>query len=132
MTMNSAEPAVVELPPPCAESTHELVRDMITRVADKWTMLVIATLAEGPVRFTALLDAIPGISHRMLTRTLRSLQRDGMVLRTAYAEVPPRVEYTLTALGATLIGPVVAFVDWAERHQEQVRAHRDQFDHVAQ
>ena len=128
MTQTTIDGALIDVPPPCAESIHELVRDMVTRVADKWTMLVIRSLADGPTRFTALMDAIPGISHRMLTRTLRSLHRDGMVTRTAYAEVPPRVEYALTALGATLIDPVAAFVEWAERHQEEVTSNRQRFD----
>lgn len=112
----------------CEQGRRGLVRDMITRVADKWTMLIIEQLSAGPMRFTALMSSVPGISHRMLTQTLRALQRDGMVTRTAYAEVPPRVEYELTELGRTLIGPVAAFVRWAQDHHAEVTANRDAYD----
>ncbi|MDO8381682.1 MAG: helix-turn-helix domain-containing protein [Microbacterium sp.] len=112
----------------CTESTRILVRDMLVRVADKWTMFVIEQLAPGPMRFTTLMSCVPGISHRMLTQTLRALQRDGMVTRTAYAEVPPRVEYELTELGRTLIGRVAAFVAWAQDHHAEVTANRESFD----
>jgi len=109
-------------------STRALVRDVLDRVGDKWTLLVIRRLAGGPLRFTALQDAVTGISHRMLTRTLRSLERDGMVSRTVYAQVPPRVDYALTPLGATLLEPVMAIIEWVERHQDEVEAHRAAFD----
>lgn len=112
----------------CEDARRGLVRDMIVRVADKWTMLIIEQLSSGPMRFTALMASVPGISHRMLTQTLRALQRDGMVSRTAYAEVPPRVEYELTPLGRTLIGPVAAFVAWAQDHHAEVMANRDAYD----
>ncbi len=111
-----------------APSTRALVRDILERVSDKWTMFVIGILAEGPQRFGALQACVPGISHRMLTRTLRALERDGMVTRTVYAQVPPRVDYELTPLGATLIEPVLAFVGWVERHQDEVEANRAAFD----
>ena len=112
----------------CADARRGLVRDMLVRVGDKWTMLTIEQLSAGPMRFTALMSSVPGISHRMLTQTLRALQRDGMVSRTAYAEVPPRVEYELTPLGRTLIGPVAAFVTWAKDHHAEVTANRDAYD----
>lgn len=112
----------------CSAGQKTLVREMLTRIGDKWTMLVISTLAEGPLRFSALLGEINGISHRMLTVTLRALQRDGVVTRTAYAEVPPRVEYELTPLGATLIVPLAALIDWVEGHQHEVAASRSRFD----
>ena len=112
----------------CADTRRGLVRDMLVRVGDKWTMLTIEQLSAGPMRFTALMSSVPGISHRMLTQTLRALQRDGMVSRTAYAEVPPRVEYELTPLGRTLIGPVAAFVAWAQDHYVEVMANRDAYD----
>lgn len=112
----------------CADARRGLVRDMLVRVGDKWTMLTIEQLSAGPMRFTALMSCVPGISHRMLTQTLRALQRDGMVSRTAYAEVPPRVEYELTPLGRTLIGPVAAFVAWAQDHYVEVMANRDAYD----
>jgi len=109
-------------------SARALVRDLLERVGDKWTLLVIRGLADGPVRFTSLQDAVTGISHRMLTRTLRALERDGMVARTVYAEVPPRVEYELTRLGATLLEPVMAMVEWVDRHRAEVEANRAAFD----
>ena len=101
---------------------------MLERVADKWTMLVIVALARGPLRFTRILEANPGISHRMLTKTLLALHRDGMVTRTAYAETPPRVDYELTHLGQTLIDPMSAFVEWAEQYGPQVHDNRAHFD----
>ncbi|HVX08587.1 helix-turn-helix domain-containing protein [Humibacter sp.] len=110
------------------DGARELVRDILDRVSDKWTMLVIRGLADGPVRFTGLLTSVEGISQRMLTRTLRALQRDGMVVRTAYAEVPPRVEYELTDLGRSMVLPVVALVDWALDHRQEVTANRMRFD----
>jgi len=108
--------------------SRALVRDILDRVSDKWTLLVIRRLAAGPMRFTALQDAVAGISHRMLTRTLRALERDGMVTRTVYAQVPPRVDYALTPLGATLTEPVMAIVDWVERHGDEVESNRAAFD----
>jgi DNA-binding HxlR family transcriptional regulator len=110
------------------DGARELVRDILDRVSDKWTMLVIRGLADGPVRFTGLLTSVEGISQRMLTRTLRALQRDGMVVRTAYAEVPPRVEYELTDLGRSMVLPVVALVDWALDHRQEVTGNRMRFD----
>ena len=82
-------------------SYSAVVRQVLDRVGDKWTMLVMRELAEQRMRFTELLRSIDGISQRMLTRTLRELERDGLVTRDVYAEVPPRVEYEITALGST-------------------------------
>ncbi|WP_363355794.1 winged helix-turn-helix transcriptional regulator [Microbacterium sp. LMI12-1-1.1] len=101
---------------------------MLESVADKWTILVIEALAEDTKRFTAIETAVPGISHRMLTRTLRNLERDGMLTRTVYAEVPPRVDYALTSLGRTLIEPVDAFIRWAEQHRHIIDENRGAFD----
>lgn len=108
--------------------TRDLVRDIMTRIADKWTMYVIRRLSSGPMRFTELQASIPGISHRMLTRTLRTLERDGLVNRTTYAQVPPRVDYELTRLGATLRKPVMAIVEWVDAHQSEIEANRAEFD----
>ncbi|MGA1835447.1 helix-turn-helix domain-containing protein [Herbiconiux sp. 11R-BC] len=105
-----------------------LVRDVFTMTADRWSMLVIRALGDGPVRFTGLMAAIEGISHRMLTRTLRSLERDGLVSRTSYPESPPRVEYALTALGRTLMSPVEAFVRWTQAHEQEILDSRSRFD----
>jgi DNA-binding HxlR family transcriptional regulator len=122
--------AGIPLPGPCAAwaDDSDLIRGVVDRVGDKWTVLVIGTLGDGPVRYTELHQAIPGISQRMLTLTLKHLTRDGLVERTAYPEVPPRVEYTLTPLGQTLLSSVLALARWAYDHREDIRAHRAQFD----
>ncbi len=113
---------------PCGSDTHELTRDLLGQVADRWTLLVVAALSDGPQRFSTIQTLVSGVSHRMLSKTLRRLLRDGMVTRTAYAEVPPRVEYELTPLGWTLMDLARGFVDWAQDHGEHVRASRAQFD----
>ena len=95
-------------------------RHALDRIADKYTVLVIVYLQDKPRRFNELQRIISGISQKMLTQTLRSLERDGLVTRTIYAEVPPRVEYALTALGETLIEPLAALRHWAESHIEAV------------
>lgn len=100
------------------------VREVLDRVGDKWSLLVIGTLRNGPVRFGGLEDAVAGISQRMLTRTLKHLVEDGLVSRTAYAEVPPRVEYELTELGRTLVPLVMALAKWAMAHREEINANR--------
>lgn len=100
------------------------VREVLDRIGDKWSLLVIGTLRSGPLRFGALHQAISGISQRMLTLTLNHLVEDGLVVRTAYAEVPPRVEYEVTELGRTLVPLVMALADWAMANHEQINAHR--------
>jgi DNA-binding HxlR family transcriptional regulator len=100
------------------------VREVLDRIGDKWSLLVIGTLRAGPLRFGELAGAIAGISQRMLTLTLRHLVEDGLVVRTAYAEVPPRVEYELTRLGRTLVPLVMALAEWAMANHEQINAHR--------
>ena len=100
------------------------VRAVLDRICDKWTLLVVATLDEGLMRFTELQRHVPGISQRMLTLTLRNLERDGLVSRTAHAEVPPRVEYALTDLGRSLIPPALALAGWAVEHDAQIQASR--------
>lgn len=113
----------------CREpSSRALVRDVFSLTSDKWSMSVIRALTAGPVRFTHLMADIPGISHRMLTRTLRALERDGLVSRTSYPESPPRVEYELTTLGTTLSEPVRAFIDWTRRHRAEIEESRARFD----
>jgi DNA-binding HxlR family transcriptional regulator len=104
-------------------------RAILDRIADKWTTLIIGLLAQSEHRrFNELRRAIGGISQKMLTQTLRDLERDGLVKRTVYAEIPPRVEYALTALGRTLCGPLSALTQWAEQHIGEVRAAQDAFD----
>ncbi|RKN07658.1 transcriptional regulator [Streptomyces radicis] len=97
-------------------------------VGDKWSVLIIGTLAEGPIRYSDLTAAIPGISQRMLTLTLKHLRRSGLVTRTAYAEVPPRVEYALPPLGASLLDTVLALAAWSADHQAEIRHHQATFD----
>jgi DNA-binding HxlR family transcriptional regulator len=104
------------------------VRQILDRIADKWSLLVIALLDEKKLRFGELGREIDGISKRMLTVTLRNLERDGLVSRTVYAEVPPRVEYELTALGRTLLATTQALVSWTEEHQDQIAEARQAFE----
>ena len=104
------------------------VREVLDRIGDKWSLLVIVTLNDGLMRFTALQRHIPGISQRMLTLTLRQLERDGLVSRTVHAEVPPRVEYELTDVGRTLIEPSMALAGWAIENYPRITAARDRFD----
>lgn len=104
------------------------VREVLDRVGDKWSVLLIGVLADGTKRFSELKNAIEGISQRMLTLTLRGLERDGLVKRTVYATVPPRVEYALTSLGRTLIESVTGLAIWAQRHRREIQRARDVFD----
>ncbi|GAA1317651.1 winged helix-turn-helix transcriptional regulator [Leucobacter albus] len=106
----------------------EVFRSILARVGDKWSMMLIGMLQRGPYRFTELKRMTPGISARMLTFTLRQLERDGLVERTVYAEIPPRVEYRATKLGSTLVGPVMAIAEWAATHQAEIVAYRDRYD----
>ncbi|MFG2947839.1 winged helix-turn-helix transcriptional regulator [Streptomyces adustus] len=100
------------------------IRAVLDRICDKWTLLIVVTLEQGRLRFTDLQRQIPGISQRMLTLTLRNLVRDGLVSRTAYAEVPPRVEYALTPTGQSLIAPALALAGWAIEHIAEIEASR--------
>lgn len=103
-------------------------RDVLDRVGDKWSVYVISLLGDGPRRFTDLLRTIDGISQRMLTVTLRGLERDGVVTRTVYPVVPPRVDYDLTPTGHTLLATVRQLVEWAEDHTGDIDAARAQYD----
>lgn len=91
-------------------------RRILDRIGDRWTVLIIGTLASGPTRFSDIRRAVAGISQKMLTQTLRGLERDGLVLRRVYAEVPPRVEYELTDTGHSLTGPLKALERWSIDH----------------
>jgi DNA-binding HxlR family transcriptional regulator len=104
------------------------VRQILDRVADKWSLLVIALLENRRLRFTELRREIDGVSQRMLTVTLRSLERDGLVKRTVHPVVPPRVEYELTPLGGTLHATIRSLVTWTEAHQEEIAAARSAYD----
>jgi DNA-binding HxlR family transcriptional regulator len=104
-------------------------REMLNRIADKWTTLIIGILAHSDRRrFNELRRSIGGISQKMLTQTLRDLERDGLVIRTIYPEIPPRVEYALTPLGKTLCEPLGALGKWASAHIDEVRAAQNRFD----
>jgi DNA-binding HxlR family transcriptional regulator len=103
-------------------------RMVLDRLADKWTVLVVGLLASGTRRFGELRREIAGISPKVLTQTLRALERDGILTRRVYASVPPKVEYALTPLGRTLIGLVDAIRKWAETHIEEVQEAQQTFD----
>ena len=104
------------------------VRDVLDRLGDKWSTLILATLSQGPQRFNALARAVPDISRRMLTETLRHLERDGLIWRKVTPSTPPSVSYGLTPLGTSLMSPLNALIAWAERHQPEIAATRARFD----
>ncbi len=108
----------------------KLVSETLARIGDKWTVLVVELLCEGrsPMRFNEIRRAIDGISQRMLTLTLRSLERDGLVVRTVHPTIPPRVEYALTDLGRTLRTPLVAVAEWARANRGAIDQARQTFD----
>lgn len=122
---------VVRLPGPCSqwdEDDAHFIREILDMIGDKWSVLIIGTLADGPVRYTALAKAIPGISARMLTLTLKHLDRSGLIDRTVFAEVPPRVEYALTPLGTSLLTTVLELANWSAQHHTEIRTHQANFD----
>ncbi len=104
------------------------IREVLARVGDKWSVFVISLLGERTMRFTELQQSIEAVSQRMLTLTLRQLERDGLVKRVVYPVVPPRVEYSLTELGRTLLPPVVALAEWAQMHRVDIDAARAAYD----
>lgn len=113
-----------------SESNDALVREMIKRIADRWTWLVIEALAEGELRFSQLRKEVGGVSQKMLTATLRQLERDGLVSRRVSPTIPPRVDYKLTALGSSLAAAFCGVWLWAEKHHRAVEAARVAFDKV--
>lgn len=106
-------------------------RDVLDRVGDKWSASVIYMLGSGTRRFTELLRSIDGISQRMLTVTLRGLERDGVVSRVVHPVVPPRVDYDLTPMGQTLLSTIQALVEWSHRHTADIDASRAAYDRRA-
>jgi len=104
------------------------VRDVIDRVGDKWSVLLLLELSGGPRRFMVLRRALPDISQRMLTKSLRQLERDGLVSRAVFPTKPPRVEYALTAMGRSLFDALGVLVRWADGHHAAIRGARDAFD----
>ncbi|WP_235199808.1 winged helix-turn-helix transcriptional regulator [Sphingomonas sp. RIT328] len=104
------------------------MRDVLDRIGDKWSTLILGTLAAGPHRFSAVQRTVPDISKRMLTQTFRDLERDGLVARTVFPTKPPSVEYRLTPLGQTILEPLDVLVRWADRSQADIEAARQAFD----
>jgi DNA-binding HxlR family transcriptional regulator len=107
------------------------VADILARIGDKWTVFVVQSLAGGPRRFTEIKRLINGISQRMLTLTLRGLERDGFVTRTVTPTIPPRVDYELTEIGRTLIEPLNTIGEWATTHRQQVEDARAAYDEAS-
>ena len=116
-------PSITHVPDACRAT-----RDVLARVGDKWSMLVVVLLGGGPRRFSELKRTIDGISQRMLSLTLKGLERDGLVRRTVTPSIPPRVDYELTALGVSLWRPVDELGQWARAHQGAMQAARLAFD----
>lgn len=107
-------------------------RHILNRIADKWTALIVGRLQEGPQRFTQLHRSIEGISQKMLTQTLRTLERDGLITRTVFPTVPATVEYALTDLGKTLIAPLEVLRSWSEHHKTEVLTAQKIYDQKAE
>jgi DNA-binding HxlR family transcriptional regulator len=107
------------------------ISQVLARVGDKWSVLIVSLLGDGPRRFNEMKRMVGGISQRMLTLTLRGLERDGLVKRTVFPTVPPRVDYELTELGRSLRVPVDALAEWARAQQPQIQAARNRFDERA-
>ena len=105
-------------------------RRLLDRIGDRWTVLIVGALDPGPQRFGALAARVGGISQKMLAQTLRSLERDGFVTRTVYPEIPPRVEYELTALGRSLQTPLRALEEWAIANMTEVVRHEREYEHA--
>jgi DNA-binding HxlR family transcriptional regulator len=118
--------------PSHSKETCPAIREVLNRVGDKWSVLVIAMLGDGPKRFSELRRSIEGVSQRMLTLTVRGLERDGLLTRTVYPTVPPRVDYALTKLGETLLDPIQALSAWAGEHRFEIQAAREKFDRASQ
>jgi len=104
------------------------VPEVLERVAGKWSILIMVAATAGPIRFTELERAIPSVSRRMLTLTLRNLERDGLVTRTVYPTVPPKVEYELTPIARELRAALLSLTDWAEHHRTAIIAARREYD----
>ncbi|RBP14323.1 HxlR family transcriptional regulator [Roseiarcus fermentans] len=113
---------------PVESADCRAISEVLSRVGDKWTMQVVVTLSDGPRRFNDLKRRVEGISQQMLTRTLKALERDGMVKRTVCATTPPQVEYDLTALGRSLAEPARRLAQWVRGHLGIIHANRRQYD----
>jgi DNA-binding HxlR family transcriptional regulator len=104
------------------------VRDVLDRVSEKWTTLLLIILAEGPKRFSELQRGVPDISKRMLTQSLRNLERDGLISRTVFPTKPPSVEYALTDMGQSFMAPLAHLLDWADGRHDDIRSARQTYD----
>ncbi|MDQ0451033.1 DNA-binding HxlR family transcriptional regulator [Brevundimonas nasdae] len=117
-----------EIPVQIGDEDRALAREMIDRIGDKWTLLIIATLGQSEqMRFTELRDSIEGVSQKMLTKTLRQLERDGLISRKVYPVVPPKVEYRLTPLGHSLLALVTGICSWVSTHLPEIEEARRAF-----
>jgi DNA-binding HxlR family transcriptional regulator len=129
--VGGARPNVLRLPGPCErwdEQDADFIREILDLVGDKWSVLVIGVLAGGDARYSDLDTAIPAISRRMLTLTLKNLQRSGLVDRTSYPQVPPRVEYSLTSLGSSLLSAIEQLAAWSAEKHTEIRRLQDAYD----
>ena len=104
------------------------IRNVVAQIGDKWSLLILFALVDGADRFNSLKSRVVGISQRMLTQTLRDLEREGYVSRTVYAEVPVKVEYELTDMGRDLVKPLYQLVSWADSHQSEIQRSREAYD----
>jgi len=116
--------------PPTVFDASSPARQVLERLADRWTSMLVCALAAGPKRYGELRRQLGGVSAKMLTQTLRSLERDGLLTRHDHQTVPPHVEYALTDLGRTLLEPLAAMCAWNERHGHNVTTARNQHDHT--
>ena len=121
-------PTHLKVPPPHGHESCLAVREVLDRVGDKWSVLVVVSLTGGRQRFNELRRSIEGISQRMLTLTLKALERDGLVTRTVYPTIPPKVEYELTELGRTLLVSITALAEWAKVQRPAIQAARATYD----
>lgn len=120
----------ISVPDPDASHSYDeckAVADTLARIGDKWTVMVVGSLALGPMRYNQIRRLVEGISQRMLTLTLKGLEQDGLVTRTMFPTIPPRVDYELTELGRKLIVPLQALYDWAQEHRPAMLAAREEF-----
>jgi len=124
----STDGGLSEFPTKWAFDPQCPVREVLDRIGDKWSTLVLGTLANGPHRFSALQRVVADISKRMLTQTLRDLERDGLIMRTVFPTKPPSVEYRLTPLGETILEPLGVLVQWANRAHAAIKSARLAYD----
>ncbi len=127
--MAQAEVKIVEVDCAPDDTAHcRALGQILDRIGDKWTIMVVGVLSQGALRFNALQRAVPGVSHRMLTMTLRGLERDGLVKRTSFPTIPPRVDYELTPRGLSLTEPLKALAAWAISQQQGIEASQSLYD----